>query len=211
MKTYPYEWVWMTTQRHGTPHAQALQAANPGLVIHLSAPPAGDSPDAYHHAWRNCDRNIRAWWLAHRLTVTADLVVFAEYDVLCTADIRDHIAPLAPGDGIAGPRVMSCLRDARHYWPFRDIPRLPRVMQGLAIATAPLAVLLISRAALDAIFDPVFDEVFATDIFCELRMPTVIRYLGFGVASLDLPQVHCTPYAPPPRHGIFHPVKPSVP
>jgi len=207
---YPYELVWMTTQRHGTPHAPALQAANPGLEIHVSAPPAGADQSGYQMAWRNCDRNIRTWWLANRDITTAAAYLFVEYDVLVTVDLRDHIKPLFSGRGIAGPAVKLPIRDRRSYWPLREIPRLPRVMQGLAIALAPLAVLLISRPALDAAFALEYDPVFDEDIFCELRLPTVIRHAGFGVTSLDLPGVHCKPYIPAPETpGIYHPVKPS--
>ena len=121
-------------------------------------------------------------------------------------DLRRHIAPLSKGCGIAAAKILSGLTDIRNFWPFADIPRLPRTMQALACATAPLAFLLISRAALDAVLHPLHDAVFAANIFCEMRLPTVIRFEGFGVAAMDLPQVVCTPQTPT-FPGIWHPVK----
>ena len=61
-------------------------------------------------------------------------------------------------------------------------------------------------AALDAVLHPLHDAVFAANIFCEMRLPTVIRFEGFGVAAMDLPQVVCTPQTPT-FPGIWHPVK----
>ena len=208
--SYPFEAVWMTTQEHGTPHAQALQAANPNLAIHVSAPPMA-APDDYLHAWRNCDRNIRSWWRVNRDATMKDAVLFLEYDVYCNADLRGIIPPLADGVGIAGPSVVNCVESRRSFWPFLYIPRLPRDMQGMAIAAAPLAVLLISRAALDAALRPEYDAVFADDIFCEVRLPTIIRHAGFQVAALPITNVVCVPQTPPAGAiGIWHPVKHAV-
>ncbi len=207
-RDYPYEWCWMTTQERGTPHARALQDANPGLAIHVSAVLAGATPEDAHHAWRNCDRNIRAWWRENRDRVSAGSMVFAEYDVLCNVDTRTVLPRLPLGVGICGPHRVSRIRDRRRFWPFADIPRLPLPMRPLAIAIAPLAVLIISRAALDLILRPELDEVFAADIFCELRLPTVIRWAGLQVASMDLQNVHVTRMTVDDcPSGIYHPVK----
>jgi hypothetical protein len=210
MSAYPYAVVWMTTPYSGTPHAVSLQAANPGLDIRVCNSVHGRTQEERYQRWRNCDRNIRSWWRINRADVEADSILFLEWDVFCDVDLRSVIPPRPPGVGIAGAEIMSGLADARRFWPFADIPRLPREMHAIACATAPLAVLLISRAALDAILAPAYDAVFAADLFCELRLPTVIRHAGFGVAALDLPGVTATP-AVPTEHGIFHPVKHPVP
>jgi len=202
---YQFEAVWMTTQASGTPHAAALQEANPGLVMHVCQSPQGEG-EARKTMWRNCDRNIREWWAGNRDTVKSDSVLFLEYDVFCNVDLRRHITPLSKECGIAAAKIISGLTEIRNFWPFSDIPLLPRGMQALACATAPLAVLLISRSALDAVLHPLHDAIFSADIFCETRLPTVVRFEGFGVASMDLAQVVCTPQTPT-YPGIWHPVK----
>ena len=204
MTPYFFETVWMTTQATGTPHASRLQEANEGLVVRVceSAQGVGDERQMM---WRNCDRNIREWWRAHRELVMADAVLCLEWDVLVDVDLRKVIPPLATGGGISAASIITPVTAIRSYWPFEDVFRLPRVMQGLACATAPLAVLLISRAALDAILATEYDAIFNADIFCELRLPTIIRYAGFGVAAMDLPNVHCTPCRPT-FADIWHPV-----
>ena len=206
--TYPFEAVWMTTQASGTPHAEALQAANPGLRTHACFSPQGEGEELIQR-WRNCDRNIRAWWDENRGLVESDQVVFFEYDVFCNVDLRDRLPVLGGPFGLAGPRIVSGLTEARNFWPFEDAPRLPRAMQALVCATAPLAVALLTRAALDAICSAEYDAIFAEDIFCEVRLPTVVRNAGFKVVAMDLPQVDCRP-KPPTFPGIWHPVKTPV-
>lgn len=205
----PYEAVWLTTPVTGTPHADALQAANPSLTIHTCHSIQGATEPERLDRWRNCDRNIRAWWRANRQSLTADQFLFLEYDVFCNVDLFQIIPPLAPGVGIAAAKILSGLSDVRHFWPFAEIPRLPRAMHALACATAPLAVLLISRQALDAILSPDYDATFAADIFCEVRLPTIIRFEGFRTAALNLPHVTATPVTPS-APGIWHPVKSPV-
>ena len=208
MKPYTYEAVLMTTQATGTPHAAHLQAANEGLVAHVRESVQGVG-DERLNLWRNCDRNIREWWRANRAEVQTDSVLFLEWDVFCDVDLRKVIPPLATGCGIAAASIVTPVTAMRSYWPFEDLFRLPREMQGLACATAPLAVLLISRVALDAVLATEYDAIFDTDIFCELRLPTIIRYSGFGVAAMDLPNVHCTP-CQPTFADIWHPVKTAI-
>ena len=211
MKTYPYEIVWMTTQATGTPHAAALQAANPGLRIHVKSPAAaGNGPGQERTgAWRNCDRNIRVWWRDHRGQVTTESVLFLEYDVLVNVPLLPVVPSMTPGVGIAGAAVLTAVADGRKYWPFRETNRLPVAIRSHAIGIAPLAFLQISRHALDRLIDQCYDQAFAADIFCELRLPTVIRHAGYQVAALDLPEVGVKPLQPGPgERGIFHPVKP---
>ena len=208
---YPYELVWMTTEKHGTPHARALLAANPGLSIHVSSPPAGADGEAYFYGWRNCDRNIRAWWRANGAAVAKDEVIFLEYDVFCNMGLSAVLPPLARGVGAAGGRIMTAVADRRTFWPFCEIHRLPLHLRSFAIGIAPLAFLQISRAALDDLCDPEYDAVFALDLFCELRLPTVIRRCGYNIMPLPLPGVGVRALHPRPEdRGIFHPVKHPV-
>lgn len=192
----------MTTQASGTPHAAALQEANPGLDIRVRISPQ----ETGKNLWRNCDRNLREWWRQNRETVTQESVLFLEFDVFCNVALGPRIPPLAKGCGIAAAAIVTPVARRCSYWPFEDLLRLPRPMLGLACATAPLAVLQVSRKALDAILSPEYDALFAADIFCELRLPTAIRHAGFGVAEIRLPDVGCIPVTPT-HPGIWHPVK----
>lgn len=204
-----FEIVIMTTAVSGTPHERALRDSNPGIPIHVRESIQGEGADL-ETRWYNCDRNIRAWWRSMRELVCAREVLFLEYDVFCNVDLTSLIRPLPLHAGIAAAKIMSGVRDRRSFWPFADIPRLPREMTALACATAPLAVLLISRRALDAIIDPRYDAVFEDNVFAEVRLPTVIRHAGFSPIEYPLPDVGCVPFRPGGRSGIFHPVKEPV-
>lgn len=203
---YFFEAVILTTQATGTPHAGALQAANPGLKIHVCEAPDAPDAEARLRAWRNCDNNLLTWWREHGGEVAAAQVLALEWDVYCNTDLRTVIRPPAWQSGLAAARILSGVSERRKYRFFEEAERLPASMRALAVAAAPLAVLRVSRTALDACLAPEYADVFREDIFCEMRLPTVIRHAGFHVAELGLRHVDATPKRPA-GIGIFHPVK----
>lgn len=196
--------VIMTSGDRGTPHLAALQASNPALTIgSLVAPETGED------GWRNCDRNIRTWWRENGAAVTTRRVLFLEYDVLVNCDLTEAFPPTDHPPGIEGVSVQQQVRDGRSWLPFRELDRLPESMRSKACGLAPLAVVMLSRNALEDLCDPRLDEVFAADIFSELRLGSVVRHLGYlAAANPRLAQVDCKPIANPGNApGIWHAVK----
>ena len=197
----------MTSARSGLPHRREFTAANPQVIQHRC-----DSPDAEGEEririWKNCDRHIRRWWKENHQKVASRHVVFLEWDVVCNVPL-DWIFP--PQDGLVCSQIKT--REDPHeswYW-FQDLPNLPAAMQASAIGVVPLGVLQFSREALDALCDEAHDELFESEIYCELRTPTLLRHLGFPIeTSAALRRVTWIkqPY-PWLRRGIFHPVKTS--
>lgn len=204
MKAYDFEVVWMSSGGHGFPHADALWASNPDLAAMRHT-----APDTGEDGWRNCDRNIRAWWQAHRNTVTVDRVLFLEWDVLVTQDLREVFPARRVVPGLEGAALRTPVRDGRSWGVFEEVPRLPEAMRPHAVGIAPLSVVMLSRDALDAVCDPQWDDLFAADVFSELRLPTLVRFLGYPVqANARLLQVTCGPsFHPGNTPGIYHPVK----
>lgn len=84
-------------------------------------------------------------------------------------------------------------------------------MQGSTIGVVPLGVLQLSREALEALCEERHNELFASDIFCELRMPTLLQHLGFPIHSAEALKHVSWEKQPYPwlGRGIFHPVKKS--
>jgi histo-blood group ABO system transferase len=84
-----------------------------------------------------------------------------------------------------------------------------RLAQGMVpYGMAPLGVTVYHRAALDALISPEWDSLFDADVFCELRLPSVIAHCGFPLVELPLPHVRAgsiTPNWSVP--GIYHAVK----
>lgn len=200
--------VWLTSGTLGTPHARALQAANPGAEIHTWT-----APDTGRDGWKNCDRNIREWWRAKWMEVRSEWVLFLEWDVFCDVPISSVITVPRKGVGMVVPRLFSVVADRRRWMAFEEVPKLPREIQSLAIGGMPNAAVMLSLDALEAVLDPRWDAVFAEDILSELRLGTVVRASGFKVVSDPLwKDVGTVPLDPEKcRGGIFHPVKMEVP
>ncbi len=186
----------------GFPHLAALRAANPGTPVHTSAGEDGEE-DRRVEAWRNCDRHIRAWWLANRHNVNSSHVAFVEWDVLANSPLDPLVDPDA---GLLG-RDLKEPGDPWAWWG--ELARLPASLALHACGIAPLAVLVARRDCLDAIAAPEWDDLFAADIFCEVRLPTLARACGFAVrGSSALPGTGVTPIPHPGSlPGIWHPVK----
>lgn len=208
MNTYPFDVVWMTSGERGTPHARVLQEANPKM--HSAA--VCVAPETGEDGWRNCDRNIRAWWMNYGRTAISDWVLFLEWDVYCNVDLREVVRIPSRRCGLVCAGLVTAVRHRRMWPPFAEVPRLPVALQELAIGCVPSAVLLLSRAALDAVSKPDWDEVFRADILSELRLGTVIRACGFEVAkSVDWDEIGTIPRGVRVgARGIFHPVKMEV-
>lgn len=196
------EIVVMTHASAGTPHLDPLRASHPGCTVHVLVNPDSDG-EAKVDAWRNNDRRIREWWRTNRQNVTSGFVAFVEWDVLARADLRDLIEPET---GLLG-RDLKEPGDDWAWWG--EIARLPAALSVHACGIAPLAVLILRRDCLDAIAAPEWDEAFAADVFCEVRLPTIARACGFTLTGTrDLPGVgvHAIPH-PGTLPGIWHPVK----
>jgi hypothetical protein len=211
MKPPFFEIVTTTTASFGTPHAAALQAANPGAGIHPNPLPdlAGTERKT---AWRNSDRAVRTWWSTHSATVATGHVLFLEGDVYANCDLAALLdGPWTDADLVAANLKFQVAH--RRAWPaFAELDRLPERMRADGCGIEPLAVLLMSRRGLDLICQPEFDEVFAADVFCELRLPTVLRHAGGRLAFCPrLGTVGTTPVTPRwGGRGIWHPVKSEV-
>ncbi len=206
---YPFLAVILTTRNVGAPHLDALRESNPGLNIRIHESADADTEEGAKDAWRNCDRNIRQWWQREGKSVEAEQVLFLEYDVLVTVDLVAALRVMPAGFGMMGASVKGIATDGRAWAPFAEARRLPREVAAFASGIAPLAVAMISRGALDAISDDRWNETFAADIFCELRLPTLIRACGYRLMASPMPFVKCGKFAGKiDAPGLYHGVKP---
>lgn len=199
------EVVWLTSLKAGLPHREEFTAANPNVIQHRC-----DSPDGIDDErilfWRNCDRNIRNWWKINHHRILGDHVVFLEWDVVCNVPIEKIFRPQ---NGLVGSELKTQPQDSHDWLWFKELNELPPEMRSTAIGLVPLAAIQLSRAALDAISDDRHDALYESDIFCELRTPSLLRHLGFPIESTSTLK-HVT-WQPMPypwlRRGIFHPIK----
>lgn len=173
--------VILTHGDKGTPHKQRLVETNPWLDVSVWTS-SGD-----RGAFPNCDRNVRDWARVHE--VSADFVLFLEYDVCVTGDI----SPLFNFEAdLEGSWFLPDLISGRHFSFLHTIKQLPEEMQKSACVLAPLAVLLVSKKALLAVTNPTFDALFDLSMDSEVRFPSVITGCGFRVSgNANLPHVCC--------------------
>jgi hypothetical protein len=207
-----FEVVILTTAATGTPHLAALQEANPDLVIHVHKAKDATHEAARLDAWRNCDRNLREWWQDHGFAVKAERVLFLEWDVFCNVPLQPLIPAKAGRAGLVAASIKTAVRDARSWPVFQETKRLPAHLRAWACGAVPFAALLIDRLALDALSAPQWDELFEADLFCELRTPTILRFLGMSVTACPAwNEVTTQPRAIPAGfRGLFHPAKQEV-
>jgi hypothetical protein len=203
------EIVVLTYESAGVPHLAALEASNPGTLVHVRGGPDEANEALRVEAWRNCDRNMRRWWVENRETCAAGAVLFLEWDVLVTRSLEGELDLLDGSAGMAVANVFGPLGTGRRFAPFRETVRLPAEIRHLAAAAVPTGVVGLTRAALDALADERWDALYAADVFAELRLPTVVRACGFQVVRQPLwERAGTTPFTPEAgASGIFHPVK----
>ena len=186
-----WEVLLVTHPGVGVPHLAALQASNPGARVHVVT-----LGQVERGAWRNNDAAVRAWWRKNRGRITGRRVAWLEWDALVTTALPE-VWPA----GMLGKDLKD---EGWHWWGERAaLPELADHWCGVA----PLGVTFWNAAALDAIAAEEYDEIYARDVFCELRTPSVCRKAGFPVESLSLPGVRWYPVRAGTVPGIYHAVK----
>ena len=144
----------------------------------------------------NCDVVVRDWWRENRSRISGRRVAWLEWDALVTTALPD-VWPA----GMLGKDLKD---EGWHWWGERAaLPELADHWCGVA----PLGVTFWNAAALDAIAAEEYDEIYARDVFCELRTPSVCRKAGFPVESISLPGVRWYPVKAGTVPGIYHAVK----
>lgn len=197
--------VWHTYGDRGVPHLGEFLAKNPGVPVHVLQGELGRCEHSRHMAWRNCDRAMRNWWLETGRLLEFDRVAFLEWDVL----FRQSLAKVFPPGDFVGREIV--FPDSSPGWPwFRELNRLPASAKDAACGVIPLATMAISRSCLAAMMEhPLSEEMFASDLFCELRFPTLARVSGYSLAECKemTPHVACTEVRPGNTSGVWHAVK----
>lgn len=157
-----------------------------------------------NEAWSNADRNIVDWWLSIGRQSKADQFLLCEWDVRITTPPQETI--IVKADCVCSKLVFP-IQEGRAFKPFRtDASKLPQQMRKHICAVVPLGVLLMTRQALDCLSQ---SDLFDKDIFCELRVATILAANGFSIAQNPLwNNVGTDPRKVVSDHvGISHPVK----
>jgi hypothetical protein len=181
-------------------HLDIVASLNPGVPVvpvtfarakspdgNQAGPPLDGTFDAARleprfagqNRWAGTDCMIYAWYLhARTQATTAERYVFVEWDMLYRVPMRAFYAEVWGRDVACA----ECLLVDRHWhwnW-FRHLGRLPLELHRHAAGIVPIAGTLFSDRVLSAITQCAIP----LDVFCELRLGTLIRAAGFDIFRL---------------------------
>lgn len=192
--------VWMTDRKNKAIHQYHFTATNPGVEQHVYVA----EPDV---TWYTNDLNHMRWWRDNRDRVTTPYVVIFDWDVLCNARL------VVPNDFKGCACINMIEYPARHSYNRPWEPdSMPEPYRKHLHTTAPLGVLVVDRAALDALLLPEHAHLYEQRLWCEDRLPTIMAASGISLHSLEYAASDKEweqPYKPG-HHSIFHRVKKPV-
>lgn len=197
-------------------HLDLLRRLNPYPVVALcnAAPECVDgaldvarlTPQwAEEHPWSGADTILYRWFFHGGLH--AERYVFLEWDTLATTPVREFYDEVWDADA-AGSVARRIENDPDWYW-FHQVGQLPEPLRRHAGGLTPLNGTLLSHRALAAVAaGPV-----PLEIFCELRLGTLLRSTGFALTELPEPKGRMNSYDrqlitfDAERPGLYHPIK----
>lgn len=197
------------TGRAKAPHVSQLLTHNPGVGVFACFGPRGQ---AREEAWRNCDRTLRNWWAANRWRVPGEKIAVLEWDALVTCTL-----PRPEGDLVV-KEIKTQASTPDWKW-FEENGRMPHWINH-RVGVVPFGVSFWSRRALNMLTRPEFNDLFASDVFCELRTGSIISETfgsnpslrsDYGIKTLDMPNVEWFELPYDGGEGIYHAVKHPIP
>lgn len=196
--------VWLTSGNKGLPHLGRFLSKNPLIPVHVVNGKSPDDPRERTIAWRNCDRLIREWWKNTGQHQPFDRALILEWDVL----FNERIEEVIPGGDFIVCDV-KCPGESDWNW-FAETNCLPPEMRKNARGAAPLSIMAASRTCLETMMThPLAEELFESDIFCELRFPSLANHCGFEPVDnrAGFPEVQFHEVSPGKGNGVWHAVK----
>ena len=155
--------------------------------------------------WRSIDATIYRWFRNRKVNARRYLII--EYDCLCNVDLNNYYAEVMSAD-VAGIDLFTRADNPGWKW-FRDeeVNKLPYEDRTFAAGIVPFTCTIFSHEALENIVENVYRQ----DVFCELRLGTIIRKLGLRFQRLQLLMRsticwHTYPWKTS-RPGLFHSIK----
>ena len=164
---------------------------------------------ADEHPWGGADTILYRWFLHGGLH--AKRYIFLEWDTLATMPVREFYDEVWDAD--AAGSVAKRIEDDPDWIWFHQVGLLPESLRSHAGGLLPLNGTLLSHRALAAVArSPV-----PPGIFCELRLGTLLRSLGFALTELPEPKRRMNSYDRRlitfaiDQPGIYHPIKNLIP
>lgn len=160
---------------------------------------------AQESRWHSPDTILYRWFLHGGLR--ARRYIFLEWDTLATMPVREFYDEV--WDEAAAASTVKRIEDDPDWYWFEQRDRLPEDLRAKAGGVVPFNGIMLSHRALAAITA----RPIPPDVFCELRIGTLLRNAGFEPCSLPREKRVMNSYErsliqfDPNRPGVYHPVK----
>ncbi len=187
-----FEVLWMTYEGQPLIHQREFSKHN-DVKQHIVT--SHVEPKLF--AWRNCDVALRNWW---NNQIESEFLLVIEWDVY----INEKVNIIFGNTFQKGATFQEIKTAGKPWYWWRESSKIPMRPAGVV----PFGVALYDRDALNKICDPKYDNLFRQDIFCELRMGSVLLDAGVPMNAFGLPSISYKNTKVSGK-GIFHAVKES--
>ena len=196
------KWDIIQTFHNEPIHLDHLKKSNPKANILLANISKYNADFKIKYRWRNSDIFIRRWIRDNRKDINSANIAIIEWDVLITQKLPDLNI-----NGLLGKNIQY---QNNWYW-FKESHLLGKYQQ-YSIGITPLCILFMDQKCIDAWIDPEFDVLYSSDIFCELRLPTILNSRGIKISRipLSLPNVSTLKSQYKNIPDIYHPIKEKI-
>ena len=134
--------------------------------------------------WRNADMPLYLAYDATRQNISAKRYVFLEWDCYCNVDLSEFYKEVWDADLAAQHVIDSAKEPNWDHFDAKYSRDCPPKGQECLYGIAPLAAILLSDQALEAICRELKDDTSWRLTFCELRVATIAKYLNLNIQQL---------------------------
>lgn len=204
-----YHWTILYTH-HGRPiHLEHIQKYNPNaqiISINWIEQKYRQEFDQKQYAWRNCDKQIRLWLKDNIDVIKHNNVAILEWDVLLTKELPNLHIDKFYANLIKTPNIHG----SNWSW-FAENNKL-KTIEPFSVGVVPLCVLYCSNSHLQKWLSAEYDWLYHEDIFCELRLGSIINHIGIQLTELRIGTIQSKPINLDKIKigGIYHKVKQQV-
>lgn len=158
--------------------------------------------------WRHSDIHIYNWFKQRQISALRYVAV--EWDVFAPMPLKEFYGGRWD-EAVVSAKVHHA--ESSNWMWFREVEDLPEDLRPFASGLEPLGIILLRHEVLERICS----RPIPSDIYCELRLGTLVRGAGFSATAFPEASEHVR-FGPmrniidayPPAPGVFHPVKDLV-
>lgn len=163
---------------HNEPvHLDILKKTNPQAQIIQLHTEHNLAPTEAHH---NCDRVLRSNLKQKNILsqVINDNILLVEWDV--------YINDLIPEINLSSMMTKATSRNNINWYWWKEVTKLPNELREYATSAPLFSFIAIKKNILQEILNDKYDYIFNMQIFCELRLATIVTSLGYETETFPI-------------------------